>query len=562
MPAPPVAGLRSRFRLARAYVVTVRVLASYLLLRLRRPFLSPEGYARRLAERHRANARRVERAILALDGLFIKVGQLISMMTNFLPEEFRRGLEGLQDQVPARPVEAIVARIRAELGAGPEELFAAFDPVPIASASLAQVHAATLRDGRRVALKVQHAGIEEVVRLDLGAIRRILGIVRWFTRIRGLEAYHSEIREMIAEELDFRREAENIARIAARFAGDPWVGFPVVVPELSTQRVLTTEFIEGIKVTDVAALEAAGVDRTALAERILGAYCRMIFVDGVYHADPHPGNLFVRPDGGIVFVDFGAVGVLSPEMKEGIPLFLEAVLARDPARITAALRRMGFVARPEAGGEGDVAERLIAYFQRRFLEQVATESWRLSDVQADLHTRLEALADLRRLDIGFRELTATFQVPKDWVLLERTLLLLLGLCTYLDPELNPMRTIRPYLEGLVGGRGRDWMALARTAMRELAVSAMAIPPELQRALVRINEGRLDVRVTGLRESANLIYAAAQQLVFGVLATAASIVAYLSREHGDALVAVGASAAAALFFLAFVAVLLSARRWRR
>lgn len=553
---------RPRFRVARAYAVTFRVLASYLWLRLWRPLLGPDAYARGLVERHRVNARRVERTILELNGLFIKVGQLISILTNFLPEEFRGGLERLQDQVPARPLDQIIGRIRTEFGAGPDELFAWFDPVPIASASLAQVHEARLHDGRRVALKVQHADIDEIVRLDLRAIRRILGIVQLFTRIRGLESYHSEVRAMILEELDFAKEAEHIERIAAHFTDDAMVGFPKVVHEFSTRRVLTTHFVDGTKVTDVAALESHGIDRTALAERILTAYCQMIFIDGVYHADPHPGNLLVRPDGGIVFVDFGAVGELSPQMKDGIPMFLEGVIRRDSVKITAALRRMGFVARTaEAGAAGDVAERVIEYFQRRFLEDLTIESWSLSDVQVDMRTKLEAMADLRKLDISFRDLTATFEVPKDWVLLERTLLLLLGLCTFLDPELNPMRTIQPYLQEFVLGRDRDWVGLTRSALKEMALSALTIPEGIQRFLTRTNRGELEVRVQGLREGASLVYAAAHQLMYSVLATGAAVIAFLSRERGDGAVAMGASVVAGFFLLCLVGSLLAARRWR-
>ena len=495
---------RPRFRLARAYRVTFRVLASYLALRLRRPLMSPATYERRLIDRHRVNARRIERAIIELDGLFIKVGQLISILANFLPEEFRHELEGLQDSIPARPVEEIVERIEREFGRGPQKLFAWWNEVPIASASLAQVHEARLHDGRRVAVKVQHADIDEIAQLDLTAIRRILGIVQFFTGVRGIESYHTEISAMIREELDFRQEAAHIARIGSRFNGDPKVGFPVVVPELSTERVLTTEFVEATKVTDLSELERRGIDRAALAQRILTAYCQMIFVDGVYHADPHPGNILVRDDGSIVFVDFGAVGQLSRDMKEGIPQFLEGVFKRDATRIVAALRRMGFVARPERDGrplpEEDVAERVIEYFQRRFLEQVSLESISLRDVQVDVRAKAEMLADLRKLDVSFRELTRTFQVPKDWVLLERTVLLLLGLCTTLDPAMAPMRTIQPYLEEFVLGRGQDWMALVRSAVKEMAMSMLALPDGVNRLVARANRGELQVRVHELRES--------------------------------------------------------------
>lgn len=541
---------RPHFRLARAYLVTLRVVSSYLWLRLWRPFMSELGYEERLAAAHRRNARLVERTIVRLDGLFIKVGQLISILTNFLPEEFRQELEGLQDSLPPRPLEQIVSRLRAELGAAPEELFATFDTEPIASASLAQVHAATLRDGRRVAVKVQHADIDEIVPLDLRAIKRILGIVRFFTGVKGLESYHAEISQMVHEELDFNKEAEHLERIARRFVNDPMIGFPTVVHEYSTRRVLTTEFVDGIKVTNLAELEAHGVDRTALARRILGAYCQMIFVDGVYHADPHPGNILVKPNGGIVFVDFGAIGVLSPKMKEGVTAFVEGVIRRDPERITAAMRRMGFIA--ITADPTDVAERVIAYFQRRFLDQVTAESWNLSEVQAvDLKTKLETIADLRKLDVSFRQLTATFQVPKDWVLLERTLLLLLGLCTYLDPVLQPMSVIEPYLEEFVLGREKDWKSLVRASLKEMAVAAVTIPDSLQKLLARANQGELEVRVPELRTAGNLVYAAAHQLIFSVLATGAGLISYSSYQRGEhTLMLMSAGVAAALLLAAY------------
>jgi ubiquinone biosynthesis protein len=554
---------RPRFRLAKAYRVTFRVLASYLALRLRRPFLTTDGYRRRLMDRHRVNARGVERAILELDGLFIKVGQLISILANFLPEEFRRELEGLQDSIPARPVEEIVERIEREFGRGPEALFASWNPEPMASASLAQVHEAQLHDGRRVAVKVQHADIDEIAQLDLAAIRRILGIVQFFTRLRGLESYHSEISAMIREELDFRKEAEHIATIGSHFVNDPMVGFPVVVPELSTEKVLTTELVDATKVTDLLELERRGVDRPALAQRILTAYCQMIFVDGVYHADPHPGNILVRDDGSIVFVDFGAVGELSRDMKEGIPQFLEGVIKRDAPRIVSALRQMGFVARVSDDGrpaaEEDVAERVISYFQRRFLEQVSLESFSLKDVQVDIRAKTEMLADFRKLDISFRELTQTFQVPKDWVLLERTVLLLLGLCTTLDPAMAPMRTIQPYLQEFVLGGDQDWVSLVRTAVKDMALSVLTLPEGVNRLVARANRGELEVRVQGLRESADLVYAAAQQLVFGVLAAGAGVIAYLARVRGDRVMATSAAVAAGLFLLGVLRSMWKGRR---
>ena len=554
---PPPRPMRpSRFRHLRIYATTARVLVSYAGIRARRPFLSSDEYNARLVERHRANAGRIRDAIIRAGGLFIKVGQLISILSNFLPPEFRRELEGLQDRLPPHPYDEIIARIRAELGRSPDEVFAELDPVPVATASLAQVHVARLPDGQKVAVKVQHDHIEEIARADLVAVRRIIALVQRVTGLRGLEAYHPEISQMIAEELDFSREAANLETIARQFAGDAGVRCPTVIAGLCTRRLLVTTFMEGTKVTDFAGLAARGFDRRTVAERVVTAYCRMIFVNGVYHADPHPGNIFIANDGAIVFVDFGAVGVLAPHMREGIPTFFEGVIRRDARQITDAIRGMGFVARDERSA--NVAQRVIDYFQRRFFEEMASESWGLGSLQVDLRSRLETLADLRRLDVSFRQLTTTFQVPKDWVLLERTLLLLIGLCTELDPTWNPITVIQPYLEKVVFADDRDWGSLLATALKDMARAAATLPDQLTRVLDRTNNGELQVHVPEISSAARLLYAGAHQLIFSILATAAGVLAYQAydRDRTAASVVLGA-----LSFVAIGALVSSIRRNR-
>jgi ubiquinone biosynthesis protein len=554
------AGTPTRFRAAKAYWLTVRILSGYMWLRLWRPVLGPSLYRARLVARHRRTSRQLVAAILELKGLFIKVGQLISILTNFLPPEFRAELEQLQDAVPARPLDEVVARIRKELGKEPSELFAWFDPVPIASASLAQVHEAVLHDGRRVAVKVQHADIELIARLDLESIGRILLLIQAVVRIRGMESYHADISELIRQELDFAQEARNIETIAANFAGNPNVHFPAVVHELSSARVLTTAFIEGTKVTDFAGLARMGVDRPELAQRILRVICQMVFVDGVYHADPHPGNILVHEDGTFTLVDFGAVGRLSPSMKAGVPMFWDGVLRRDPSRITGALRQMGMISRE--GGEAAAAERAIAYFQQKFLERMTAESFSLKDIQVDMKVKLEAMADLRRLDVSFRQLSNAFEVPKEWVIFERASILALGLCTEIDPAMNPMQTIGPYLQEFVLGKDTDWKGQIRTAAREMAMSAIAIPDRMNRFLERANRGKTEIQVGGVRESALLLYAAAQQLVFSVLAIAIGALGYFLDARGQDALAVMSWLVSALCLLAVVGSMARARALRR
>ena len=552
----------TRFRAVKAYGLTIRILAGYAWLRLWRPMLGASLYNARLVERHRANSKRLTHAILELGGLFIKVGQLISILTNFLPPEFRAELEQLQDDVPGRPIEEVRARIRKEFRRTPEELFASFDPVPIASASLAQVHVAVTHDGRRVAVKVQHADIEEISKLDLEILRRILELIQFVVRLRGLESYHDDIAQLIREELDFEQEARNIATIQAHFAGSAEVHFPVVVPELSTERVLTTEFVDGTKVTDFARLEELGIDRPALAERILRAYCQMVFVDGVFHADPHPGNIIVHPDGSITFVDFGAVGRLAPEMKAGVPMFWDGVIRRDVGKITAALKQIGMIPRDQELGDDGVADRIITYFQKRFLEQMTLESFSLKDIQVDMKTKLEALADLKKLDVSFRNLSRAFQVPKEWVIFERASILLLGLGTQIDPDMNPIRTIGPYLEEFVIGQEADWKGQITGTVREMAMSAIAIPDKTNRLLERANRGDLRMQIAHLPDSALLLYAAVHQVLFAFLGVATGALAYTMDVRGGGRWVRVAWGVSALCFIAVAVSMVRARSVRR
>jgi len=542
-----VSAVTSNLRFVRAYTTTFLVIASYSSFALRARLFGRPWRDARVSDIHTRNARRVYSTILRLQGLFIKVGQLLSIMANFLPPEFRAELEALQDQVPPRPYAEIQERLERELGTKMGQ-FAALDRDPIASASLGQVHAARLVDGQRVAVKVQHRDIDRIVRLDLTTIRRILGIVQWFVPVQGLDAYYHQIKALLSQELDFALEADNIERIAKNFAGDSRVAFPAPVRELSTRRVLTTTYVDGVKISDSTAIGSLGVDKPDLAKRLVRLYCQMIFVDGIYHADPHPGNVLVRSDGAIVLLDFGAVAELSPQMREGIPEFLEGVLRRDTDRLVKSLRKMGFITRTS---DEAVSEKIIEYFHRRFQEEVRLDSFNLKDIRIDPQRGFENLLDLRRMNIGLRELSGAFHIPKDWVLLERTLLLLYGSCSLLDPELNPVAIIQPYLRDFVLGN-RDFAQIAMEAIRDMAMSAMTLPEDMRRYLVKANRGEMEVRVRGLQDGARTIYTAARQLIYtaiGLFAAVEALDSWRRRETELAHGLGGVAVAAALLLVA-------------
>jgi predicted unusual protein kinase regulating ubiquinone biosynthesis (AarF/ABC1/UbiB family) len=531
-PEAPVVVFRkrgaNRWRFVRAYTTTFQVIFSYLSL-----FWSAKLFGRAYRDQnikavHKANAKRVYATILELQGLFIKVGQLLSIMANFLPEEFRQELEGLQDQVPPRAFSEIAPRIEEELGASVDEIFDDFHREPIASASLGQVHEARTKEGQRVAVKVQHQDIDEIVRLDLKTIRRIITIVQWFVPVQGLDGYYHQIKDLLKQELDFNGEADNIEKIAKNFEKDPRVHFPVPVRELSTSRVLTTTFVEGKKLTDLAGLDAMGIDKKELASRLVRVYCQMIFVDGIYHADPHPGNILVNSDGDFVLLDFGAVAELSQPMREGIPEFLEGVIRRDTDLLIKALRKMGFLSRTS---DEAVSEKIIEYFHQKFQEEVKLESFNLKDIKIDPQRGFENLLDLRKMNVGLKELSDAFHIPRDWVLLERTILLVYGCCSMLDPELNPMGIIQPYLQDFVLGN-RDWQKVAMETVRDMALRAVTLPEDLRKYLQRATRGEMEVRVKGVQEGARTLYTVGRQLIYTAIGIATGYAALSLHSRGE------------------------------
>jgi ubiquinone biosynthesis protein len=423
-----------------------------------------------------------------------------------------------------------------------------FKREPIASASLGQVHEAMTREGRHVVVKVQHQDIDEIVRLDLKTIRRIMAIVQWFVPVQGLDAYYHQIKELLGQELDFELEADNIERIAKNFEKDLRVHFPVPVREYSTKRVLTSTFVEGKKLTDVAGLDAMGIDKKELAARLVRVYCQMIFVDGVYHADPHPGNILVNKEGDLVLLDFGACAELSQPMREGIPEFLEGVIRRDTDRLIRALRKMGFLSRTS---DEAMSEKIIEYFHRKFQEEVKLESFNLKDIKIDPQRGFENLLDLRKMNVGLKELSGVFHIPRDWVLLERTILLVYGCCSMLDPELNPMGIIQPYLQDFVLGN-RDWQKIVVETMRDMALKAVTLPEDLHKYLVRATRGEMEVKVKGVQDGARAMYAIGRQIIYIGLAMACGFTALTRHDHGDdgtpTKVLLGVACACAFMFL--------------
>ncbi|MDH4161195.1 MAG: AarF/UbiB family protein [Nitrospirota bacterium] len=447
---------------------------------------------------------------------FIKLGQVLACRPDLLPLEYARELAKLTDSVAPFPFPEAREIIESDLNAGLDELFSRFDVVPVAAASIAQVHSAALPDGREVMVKVQRPNIDRIIERDTSILSGIAALLD--THVRELQPYNlpgivDEFARTIGRELDFYIEGSNAQRLRRNFeAGDVLV-IPEIYPDLSSRRVLVMERIEGIRIDDVDGIVRRGHDRKEITKKGAGAFFKMVFQDGLFHADPHPGNIFVLADGRIGLVDFGIMGRVTEENMEHFANVLLALADHDYDSLARQYVNLGFVSEETVD---------IEKFQRGLrddLEELLEPYYTMKVGQIDFGVYVDRVSRI----LSRHKL----RLPQNLYLMDKALITLEGLLKQLDPEFNYFEAAQPYVEDLIRKRHQPARMLrrARKSLAAMNDAVIDLPRQARSALGKLLRGDVGVKLhhEGLHHLIRDLDKASNRLSFSII-TAAIIVA--------------------------------------
>lgn len=512
--------IRSRYR--RIIFFFGRVLFNVLMWELILPHLGLKSWSRRTRSK-RLNRIGVQFRGLAIQmgGVLIKVGQFLSARVDVLPPEITSVLSDLQDEVPAEAFDAIRKEAEAEFGMPLSEKFTTFEEIPVAAASLGQVHRATLKDNDlpHVVVKIQRPNIANIIATDLAALRVVGNWVQLYRPIRkhaDVPALLVEFTRILNGEIDYIAEGHNAETFAKNFEGHPEICVPRVIWSHTTKRVLTLEDVHGIKITDYQAIDLAGVSRVEVADRLFNTYLKQIFEDGFFHADPHPGNLFIYlnpPDGPggeqsevtwqLTFVDFGMVGQVQPGLREGMRDLIVSIGTQDAGKLVKSYQKMGFLL---PGADLELLEKAEAEAFKRFWGKSMNELKQIS------------FREMHDFAVEFRELiyNLPFQIPEDLILLGRCVGILSGMCTGLNNDFNLWAGIAPYAQRLIAEEASGGVGALLESLTTVLQKLIELPRRADNMLAKMEHGEMTIRDPLLAEQVGRLEKTLRKLTNGLI----------------------------------------------
>ena len=565
--------LRARYR--RIIYFFARILVSIVFWDVILPRIGLGRWSRaNRSERYRKIAARYRTLAVQMGGVLIKVGQFLSARVDVLPEVVTDELSGLQDEVPSENFDDIRKVAEAEFGVPLYDKYLEFDPAPLAAASLGQAHLAKLKlpieqakglgaiidhatdhdmVDYPVVVKVQRPDIETIIATDLAAIRTVGGWIKRYRPINkraNIPGLIAEFTRTLYEEIDYLAEGRNAETFAANFADHTGVLVPKIVWSHTTKKVLTLQDVRGIKITDYEAIKAAGINTSEVASRLIDTYLKQIFEDGFFHADPHPGNLFVRPMDGtadssstspdwkLTFIDFGMVGRMRPEIRAGLREMLIGIGLQDASRVIKAYQILGILL---PGADIALLERAESEMFKRFWGKGMDELNQIS------------MEEIHDFAYEFRDIlfNMPFQLPQDLIFLGRAVGILSGMCTGLDPQINVFHLLGPYSQKIISEEATHDLGYWLKEAGEITRKLITLPIRTDALFSKLERGEISVRYPQLEEHVKKLERALSKAVGGIIFTAFLIASIQLSLAGDQITSWIFRAAA---FIAFVWIL--------
>lgn len=541
------------YRVRKVIGYTFRFLFSYYQLKFISLFFGKVFYQRNLNKLLSQKGEELKHLFTDLEGLFIKAGQFLSIAGFFLPETFKKQLEGLQDAATPKDFLQIQSSLLSHYAVPLSDIFKKIEETPIAVASIGQVHKAWLKDGTPVVLKIQHEHIERIAEIDLTIIRRLTYWIGRFFALDGLDYAYKQIEVLILQEIDFEKEANSLISISSSLSDENAWSFPSVFSSLSGRKVLVMSWMDGQKITDKEYLSLNNIDPKIIVDRLWNGFCRMIFDYGFYHADPHPGNILVDKMGNICLLDFGAVSTLSPLFKKEIPGLIIAFSTLDVKKLTQQLITLGFI------NDSPAAESLAIDLAKAFNQFLENDIDQLFNPEGAMNPEFwKNPVSHIMLNTSIKDLSASFRIPKDYILLGRTFSLLLGVSFVLRPGENPLKYLSPIVKKYINENNQSqWF---KEGFKEAGIfgrNIISLPKLIRDTVEQFQTGNSSLKTPDIWRSAKLLYLLGQQFALIILTFS---LLYLARKDYNGIW--GYNIPSLFFTLGFVSFLIFLFRFKK
>lgn len=541
------------YRVRKVIGYTFRFLFSYYQLKCISLFFGKVFYQRNLNKLLSQKGEELKHLFTDLEGLFIKAGQFLSIAGFFLPETFKKQLEGLQDAATPKDFLQIQSSLLSHYAVPLSDIFKKIEETPIAVASIGQVHKAWLKDGTPVVLKIQHEHIERIAEIDLTIIRRLTYWIGRFFALDGLDYAYKQIEVLILQEIDFEKEANSLISISSSLSDENAWSFPSVFSSLSGRKVLVMSWMDGQKITDKEYLSLNNIDPKIIVDRLWNGFCRMIFDYGFYHADPHPGNILVDKMGNICLLDFGAVSTLSPLFKKEIPGLIIAFSTLDVKKLTQQLITLGFI------NDSPAAESLAIDLATAFNQFLENDIDQLFNPEGAMNPEFwKNPVSHIMLNTSIKDLSASFRIPKDYILLGRTFSLLLGVSFVLRPGENPLKYLSPIVKKYINENNQSqWF---KEGFKEAGIfgrNIISLPKLIRDTVEQFQTGNSSLKTPDIWRSAKLLYLLGQQFALIILTFS---LLYLARKDYNGIW--GYNIPSLFFTLGFVSFLIFLFRFKK